>query len=656
MATKQDQQLANYLVSGYWQAVGSVPHHFKNPGNVITYDTSGLSAAGKAMAADALEAWSLIANITFRPAGGNADMRFSNNSNGPVTNATFTTDGAVQNATVTVPASFREANGSNTGDYGFQTYMHEIGHALGLGHPGQYNQSASFGSDAKFPNDSWQTTVMSYFSQSQNSFTDADRAVAVTPMLADIIAMQAMYGPQTGGPTAGNTVWGVGANTGTYLDAFFAHREGSPTKNAFAIYDTGGRDHINFSDDRADQEVSLSSGVYSDVYGLVGNMVIAPGTTIEIYTAGSGDDSITGTAAANTINGSGGNDVIDGVAGRNKLDGGAGHDTVLGGGTHDIIYGGGGNDVLAGDNGRDRLEGGAGDDEVKGQKGFDTLFGGAGEDKLYGDSGNDLLFGQNGDDTLAGGTFDDRLEGGDGADVLFGGGGNDKLFGGNDDDAIFGGFGDDLVLAGNGDDLANGQAGDDKLRGSLGFDYLRGGAGDDLLDGGAARDTAFGDTGNDSLFGGEGSDLLNGGAGDDLLGGGDQDDEMYGARGNDELFGQDGDDSLFGNDGNDMLNGGDGEDRLDGGSGTNELTGGAGADAFVFTDGGTDTITDFSDNVDTIYIDRDLLRDPSMSERELAKSATTDQGGMTLALADGHSIRIENFYESDALADDLVLV
>jgi hypothetical protein len=31
--------------------------------------------------------------------------------------------------------------------YSFQTYVHEIGHALGLGHGGPYNGSASYGLD-----------------------------------------------------------------------------------------------------------------------------------------------------------------------------------------------------------------------------------------------------------------------------------------------------------------------------------------------------------------------------------------------------------------------------------------------------------------------------------------------------------------------------
>ena len=38
----------------------------------------------------------------------------------------------------------------NYGDYYLQTYIHEIGHALGLGHTGNYNGSAEYESDAHF--------------------------------------------------------------------------------------------------------------------------------------------------------------------------------------------------------------------------------------------------------------------------------------------------------------------------------------------------------------------------------------------------------------------------------------------------------------------------------------------------------------------------
>jgi predicted Zn-dependent protease len=39
-------------------------------------------------------------------------------------------------ATVSVAQSWLNANGTSLGSYSMQTYIHEIGHALGLGHAG----------------------------------------------------------------------------------------------------------------------------------------------------------------------------------------------------------------------------------------------------------------------------------------------------------------------------------------------------------------------------------------------------------------------------------------------------------------------------------------------------------------------------------------
>jgi serralysin len=59
------------------------------------------------------------------------------------------------------------------GGYGFITYLHEIGHALGLSHPGTYNAgqgTLSYGNSAEYFQDTRKYTVMSYW--------DADEAEA----------------------------------------------------------------------------------------------------------------------------------------------------------------------------------------------------------------------------------------------------------------------------------------------------------------------------------------------------------------------------------------------------------------------------------------------------------------------------------------------
>lgn len=80
-------------------------------------------------------------------------------------------------------------------------------------------------------------------------------------------------------------------------------------------------------------------------------------------------------------------------------------------------------------------------------------------------------------------------------------------------------------------------------------------------------------------------------------------DVVRGMDGSDTLIGGNGKDILFGGAGADILDGGNGNDILVGGPGYDILTGGNGPDTFVITtDSGTDFITDFRGNLDTIVV------------------------------------------------------
>jgi hypothetical protein len=73
-------------------------------------------------------------------------------------------------------------------------------------------------------------------------------------------------------------------------------------------------------------------------------------------------------------------------------------------------------------------------------------------------------------------------------------------------------------------------------------------------------------------------------------------DTLIGGSGVDVLIGGSDNDKLIGGSGNDTLNGGSGNDILVGGLGNDILTGGTGSDQFrLQSNGGTDTITDFTD-------------------------------------------------------------
>ena len=373
------EQMAAYLTKGYWIDKGEIPHGWDTAkSNVITVNLNGVSAETKLLVRAALEAWEAVADIDFREVSGRADITFAATGSGATTTAVYETDGDMVRATVKISESFVRANGTAPGSYSMQTCIHEIGHALGLGHAGGYGIAGG----TVFANDSWQMSAMSYTSQSENGTVGADRAVVVTPMMADIIAVQSLYGAPSDGPTAGNTVYGKGATAGTYLGDVFAGRGGLLAKNALTIFDEGGRDRIDLSDDSAAQRVDLNGRTYSDVYGLRGNLAIAKGTVIEDYDAGSGSDRVTGNAAGNRIRGGGGDDSLVGRDGNDALDGGSG------------------NDGLSGGTGADRLTGSSGDDRLRGEDGNDVLSGGAGHDTMTGGAGSDVFVFDGGQDVL----------------------------------------------------------------------------------------------------------------------------------------------------------------------------------------------------------------------------------------------------------------
>src|SRR5581483_8110690 len=92
----------------------------------------------------------------------------------------------------------------NYSDYGFTTYLHEIGHALGLSHPGPYDASQggglNYAADAVFAQDNRQYTIMSYFGYETDGSsgwtqdgTPAGGATVLypaTPMVYDMLAIQ----------------------------------------------------------------------------------------------------------------------------------------------------------------------------------------------------------------------------------------------------------------------------------------------------------------------------------------------------------------------------------------------------------------------------------------------------------------------------------
>ena len=333
--------IAAYLTTGYW---GGDAHHFNvTQGGTITVNISTLNAAEQTLARTALGEWSDIIGVTFKEVTTAAQITFdhSEDPKGAIaaTDANWS-DGITSSAHVHISTSWVNNYGTGLYSYSLQTYIHEIGHALGLGHAGDYNNTATYSTDALFENDAWPTSIMSYFDQSENSYFAGQgfsRDFAVTPMSADIVAMQSLYGLSTTTRT-GNTTYGYNASAETVGGVYNASVY---PKAAYTIFDSGGNDTLDYSATGVSEIINLNPETLSSVNGFTGNISIGRGVVIENAIGGNGAD---------TIIGNGANNVLKGQLGSDTLTGGAGNDTFL--------------DTIAGHNGDTITDFGRGDSIV----------------------------------------------------------------------------------------------------------------------------------------------------------------------------------------------------------------------------------------------------------------------------------------------------
>ncbi len=320
------------------------------------FDTPEFDAARRA-----LQMWDdLIAPDMMEVTPGNSwwssDIEFAFSS----TNVAYAHAYFPQAGTVWLNAG--ETSGDNNlsaptpGSHGFFTYIHEIGHALGLEHMGEYE-----GAHATTPSsfqDSTVVSIMSYYGPNWGSGVangeglvawadwvgaDGQTYAPQTPMVNDIMAAQAMYGVETGTRT-GNTVYGFNSNVTGSAAAIFNF--GVNENPILTIFDSAGIDTLDFSGYDTPSVINLAPGGASSANHMTNNIWIAASSLIENASGGSGDDFIYGNTGANILYGNAGNDSIFGGSGSDVLFGNAGNDFLSASTGRDVYYGGAGRDIF----------------------------------------------------------------------------------------------------------------------------------------------------------------------------------------------------------------------------------------------------------------------------------------------------------------------
>ena len=675
----------------YWSST------YYNQANIDTETRTGFSALNSTQqlaASSALQSWANVANITIEQVTETAvsvgDIRFAFTSNPfamdfdtyayayyPDLTTPFGGDIWLNPNPPTTGANY------NLGAKGYQTLLHEIGHALGLDH----SFDSGFG-DVYLPYqyEQYQYSVMSYSDTAATNDNGYSGYYPTTPMLMDIQAIQYIYGAN------------MSYHTGDDVYVFHGGLNYYET-----IWDAGGNDTIRYVSNTGGT-IDLNAGKFSQLgapflvaAGTVthyDNVAIAFNVTIENAIGGNGSDWLIGNNANNSLTGGAGADVIKGGAGADTMDGGVGYDTFEVDNEFDIVT-----ESLT-------FAQGGGIDMVNSSASF-TL----------GDNVENLtLFSFN---TIngTGNTLNNRIIGNTRANSLNGGAGNDTMYGGLGNDTYVVDSILDIIAEDIGGGIDTVQASVSRTLG-LNFDNLTlltvstdpltlalnninaignelanvliGNIGNNILSGGLGTDTLQGDAGDDTLNGGVGNDNMDGGDGDDiylvnsLLDITTETNADSGTGGNDEvrsnvnhilkdnfekltlltvsidpltlalnningtgnglnntLIGNGGNNILNGLNGDDSLNGGAGNDSLDGGAGADTMEGGAGNDIYVVDDA-LDTVTETLTiaqlgGIDTIKstisytlgdnVDRLILTDGSLN----GGSAFIDGTGNTLA-------------------------
>lgn len=220
------------------------------------------------------------------------------------------------------------------GSTGYNTVVHELGHAIGLAHPHDGGDradaslfpgvTAAFDSYGNYSLNQGIWTVMSYNSGWATEMPPPNNMYGdvTTPMALDIAALQKIYGPNINYKTGNDTYLLPDNNSNGTGWACLWDAKGTDTISAA---NASTQCYINLN--QAPLTGSNAGGFVSRIDGIYGGYTIANGVTIESAIGGHGADTLIGNTANNTLQGMAGDDQLHGNLGNDILYGGAGSDT-----------------------------------------------------------------------------------------------------------------------------------------------------------------------------------------------------------------------------------------------------------------------------------------------------------------------------------------